>query len=110
MNYKFRSAMLVLLGLSGCASVEQPTESGVHVRVAYMSQVDACKDLGKVSVKVADHLLFVERTPEAMAIDLEILGQNTAADMGGDTIVTMSRVVNGEQLFRVYRCRDRDKK
>ncbi|MDX8406692.1 MAG: DUF4156 domain-containing protein [Mariprofundus sp.] len=96
--------MLALLVGSGCTWVE-PTETGVDVRVAYMSQIDGCKQLGKVSVSVLDKVLFVSRSEQQVASELEISGQNAAAEMAGDTIVAMSRVLDGTQMFRVYRCR-----
>ena len=40
-----------------------------------------------------------------MAEELERLGRNSAAEMGGDTIVPMSKVIDGERVFNVYQCR-----
>lgn len=104
MSYMNKIAILALLALSACTWVE-PTKAGVNVRVAYLSQVDGCKELGKATVSVLDKVLFVSRSKEQVADELETSGQNAGAEMGGDTIVPMSRVVNGEQVFRVYRCR-----
>jgi len=104
MSHIMKLVMLVLLALSACTWVK-PTDSGVHVRVAYLSQIDGCKELGKATVAVLDKVLFISRSAEQIAEELEISGQNSAAEMGGDTIVAISRVVNGEQVFRVYRCK-----
>jgi len=104
MSYANKLTLLALLALSACTWVE-PTDSGVHVRVAYLSQIDGCKELGKATVEVLDKVLFVSRSADQVAAELEISGQNAAAEMGGDTIVAMSRVIDGEQVFRVYRCR-----
>jgi len=98
------AVLATALSCTACTWVE-PTAKGVDVRVAYLSQVDACTELGKATVSVLDRVLFINRSRDQVANELEVSGQNAAAEMGGDTIVAMSRVVDGEQVFRVYRCR-----
>jgi len=90
--------------LCSCTWVK-PTDEAVNVRVAYLSQVNTCKQLGRATVSVLDKVLFVARNEEDMADELEILGRNAAAEMKGDTIVAMSKIVDGEQVFNVYRCK-----
>ncbi|TLS68359.1 DUF4156 domain-containing protein [Mariprofundus erugo] len=96
--------MFLGLLLHGCTWVE-PTTEGVNVRVVYLAQVEGCKKLGSVKVGVLDKVLFVSRSEEQVAAELEVSGQNAAAEIGGDTIVATSRVIDGEQAFDVYRCR-----
>ncbi len=91
--------------LAGCTWVK-PTADALNVRVAYLSQVKECKQLGRATVSVLDKVLFVSRNEEQMADELETLGRNAAAEMKGDTIVSMSKIVNGERIFNVYRCHD----
>lgn len=90
--------------LNSCTWVE-PTDAALDVRVAYLSQIESCKQLGRATVSVLDKVLFVERNEEDMADELETLGRNAAAEMKGDTIVAMSKIVHGEQVFNVYRCK-----
>jgi len=104
-NHTIKMAMLAMLALSACTPWVKSTDAGLKVRVAYLSQVHACKDVGKVTVSVLNKVLFIQRSRETVAEELETLGQNAAGEMGGDTIVALSRVVNGEQTFRVYRCK-----
>jgi len=99
-----RILLLSVLLIGACTWVE-PTDKGVHVRVVYMSQVEGCKSLGKVTVQVLDKIGFIPRSAEQVANELEVFAQNEAAEMGGDSVVALSRVVDGEQVFRVYRCR-----
>lgn len=97
---------LLLAGwlLHGCTWVE-PTTAGVNVRVLYLAQVEGCKKIGTVKVGVLDKVLFVSRSGEQVAAELEISGQNAAAEIGGDAVVAMGPVADGEQVFDVYRCR-----
>jgi len=95
---------LPAMALSSCTWVK-PTDAALDVRVAYLSQVESCKQLGRATVSVLDKVLFVERNEEDMADELETLGRNAAAEMNGDTIVAMSKIVHGEQVFNVYRCK-----
>jgi len=90
--------------LCSCTWVK-PTDAALDVRVAYLSQVETCKQLGRATVSVVDKVLFVERNEEDLADELETLGRNAAAEMKGDTIVAMSKIVHGEQVFNVYRCK-----
>jgi len=77
----------------------------LNVRVAYLSQIDGCKKLGRTTVSVLDKVAFISRSEEKMSDELETLGRNSAAEMKGDTIVAMSKIVDGEQVFDVYRCK-----
>jgi len=95
---------VVTILLSGCTWVK-PTDAALNVRVAYLSQIVGCKQLGRATVSVLDKVLFVSRNEEDMADELETLGRNAAAEMKGDTIVAMSKVVDGERIFNVYQCK-----
>jgi len=90
--------------LASCTWVK-PTDEALNVRVAYLSQIETCKQLGRVTVSVLDKVAFISRAEEDMADELETLGRNAAAEMKGDTIVAMSKIVDGEQVFNVYRCK-----
>jgi len=90
--------------LSSCTWVK-PTDASLDVRVAYLSQIETCKQLGRATVSVLDKVAFISRAEEDMADELETLGRNAAAEMKGDTIVAMSKIVDGEQVFNVYRCK-----
>ncbi len=95
---------LLLAGLSACTWVEVDPEA-VDVRVVNLSHVENCKHLGKATVSLIDKVLFVSRSEKQVADELERLGRNSAAEMGGDSIVPMSKVMDGERVFNVYQCR-----
>jgi hypothetical protein len=35
---------------------------------------------------------------------MQALARNSAADMGGDTVVPVSEIQDGKQTFEVYKC------
>jgi hypothetical protein len=43
-----------------------------------------------------------------VADELIMMGRNSAARMGADTIVPLTVVENGQQTFMVYKCVDPD--
>ncbi len=104
MNTSGWIVVLATAMLSSCTWVK-PTAAALDVRVAYLSQIETCKQLGRVTVSVLDKVAFIARNEEDMADELETLGRNAAAEMKGDTIVAMSKIVDGEQVFNVYRCK-----
>ncbi|MFQ5344534.1 MAG: DUF4156 domain-containing protein [Mariprofundus sp.] len=96
---------IAVIVLGGCSPWVEPTSEALNVRVAYLSQINGCKKLGRVTVSVLDEVAFISRSEEDMSEELETLGRNSAAEMKGDTIVAMSKIVDGEQTFDVYRCK-----
>ena len=97
--------MLVLLigALSACTWVK-PTDAGQNVRLVSYDQVSQCKKLGKATVSVLDKVGFISRSDDKIDDELRIMAKNSAADMGGDTIVVAGAVSRGEQAFDVYQC------
>jgi len=104
-----KRGVLIMLGIglwmSGCSGWVKPTDAGLNVRVAYLSQIVDCKKLGRATVSVLDKIAFVARNEDDVSHELEILGRNAGSEMQGDTVVAMSKVNDGEQVFNVYRCR-----
>ena len=96
---------VAVIVLGGCTPWVEPTSEALNVRVAYLSQIDGCKKLGRATVSVLDKVAFISRSADKMRAELETLGRNAAAEMKGDTIVAMSKIVDGEQVFDVYRCK-----
>jgi hypothetical protein len=88
--------------LSACSSLKL-TESGEKVRVLDPADVSSCRELGRSNNKVTASL-GIERPADTIEKELRIIGRNSAARMGGDTIVPLTVVENGEQTFVVYKC------
>lgn len=94
---------MVLLATTGCTWVSLSDE-GENVRVVAVSDVGSCQKLGETSVSLLDKVAGIKRGKEKVARELLILGRNSGAEMGGDTVVPAMEIVNGEQRFDVYRC------
>ncbi len=96
--------IIALLTLASCSWVSL-TRQGDNVRVVSVSDVKGCKTLGQTKVSLRDYILDgVKRDENKVARELTILGRNSAAEMGGDTMTPATEVINGSQSFDVYRC------
>jgi len=90
--------------ITGCTWVHL-TSDGELVQKVMAADVEECERFGEATVSVKDKIAGIGRSNTKMAGELLILGQNAAAEMGGDTIVQASEVHDGEQTFYVYKCR-----
>jgi hypothetical protein len=107
MNKYLFLLMIGVFLVSGCTWVHLTSE-GELVQKVTASDVEECKRIGEATVSVKDTIAGISRSNEKMAAELLILGQNAASEMGGDTIVQVSEVQDGEQTFNVYKCRLKD--
>jgi hypothetical protein len=102
-----RHRMLLLLPAvalaSGCTFTKL-TEGGAKVRPATAAEVGSCTGLGKVTASVVDEVAFIPRTEGGVRDNVYDTAKNSAASMGGNTIVPASELKDGKQTFEVYRC------
>ena len=100
--------VLVLLSAvavaGGCSFVDL-TREGEGVRVAKAEEVSACTGLGRTTASVVHEVASIPRHPDAVQENLNVTARNSAASMGGDTLVPVSPVAEGKQTFEVYRCK-----
>jgi hypothetical protein len=89
--------------LSACAFVDLSPE-GEKVRILDSNEVATCKNLGKTTASTQEKALGVRRHDKAINNELTSLARNTAAKMGGDTIVAESPEAGGKQTFLIYKC------
>jgi microcompartment protein CcmL/EutN len=80
------------------------TGAGAAVRLATPEAVTACTNLGHITASVVHKVGFIPRHPDAVQDNINVTARNSAAGMGGDTIVPASKVEEGKQTFDVYRC------
>jgi len=89
--------------VSSCTWVKL-TPDGDKVRVLSESEISSCKKLGKTTTSLKDKIAGINRNAEKVEKEMQTLARNSAADMGGDTVVPVTEVENGKQTFDVYKC------
>lgn len=97
-------AVVTAMSLSACSWVK-PTSEGEKVSLVKDFNVKDCKKLGSTTTSVKDKIGFIERDKDAVMKELTTLAQNTAAKMGGDSIVATSPAKDGEMTFDIYKCK-----
>lgn len=102
-NIASMTLLFSLLLFSACTWV-QLTEEGEKVRVLEASEVTSCERVGQTTSTTAATVAGVPRHENALRDELESLARNSAINLGGDTIVPMSEISQGKQIFQVYRC------
>lgn len=95
--------MINILLLSGCTWIHI-SPSGEKVRAVSSAEIAGCEKIGVTTVSLLAKIVGIKRSQRKVARELETLGRNSGAEMGGDTIVPVSDIINGEQTFEVYRC------
>lgn len=88
--------------LSSCSTIKLTT-GGEKVRVLDPAEVGSCREMGRTNNAVTAKVVL-ERAEEQVAKELRILARNSAARMGGDTIVPLTIIEGGQQTFMVYKC------
>ena len=67
--------------------------------------VKNCKLLGKTTVSVKADIASIERNKEKVKNELETLARNNAINLKGDTVVAITNIHKGQQVYNIYRCR-----
>jgi hypothetical protein len=91
------------LFVTGCATIKL-SENGEKVRMLAPEEVSTCKKLGQSNASVTAKVLGISRPIETLTKELAGMGRNSAAKMGGDTIVPLTIIEEGQQSFVVYKC------
>jgi len=94
---------LLCLTVSACAWVTL-TPGGEKVRVLDAGEVSACKELGNTTVSLLAKVAGINRNEAQVEKELSLLARNSAADMGGDTVVPITAVKEGKRAYTVYKC------
>ncbi|MBT8440883.1 MAG: DUF4156 domain-containing protein, partial [Gammaproteobacteria bacterium] len=90
------------LAISACSGIKL-TDEGEKIRVLDPGEVQSCRELGKTNTAVTARII-VDRPIETVSEELRVIARNSAARMGGDTIVPLTVIENGSQTFVVYKC------
>jgi hypothetical protein len=95
-------APVVLLG--GCTWGINPTPGSTNVRTVWTGDVTGCRDLGKITVSVTDHVGPYDRNDIKVRDELQVQARNSAVDMKADTIKPLTDPVDGSQPWEAYFC------
>jgi hypothetical protein len=102
-----RKTLLMLvpvLLLGACSWGITPDDAAGNVRTAWNGDMSGCRDLGKVTVSVMDHVGPVDRNTITVRDELEVMARNEAAKMRADTVKPLADPVDGSQPWGVYQC------
>lgn len=104
-----KNILLVFLAvmLVACASWVELTPSGEKTRVLSADEVTSCKKVGTTTAYLRQRVGIVKLNDKKVVHELETLARNSAANMGGDTIVAKGDPQDGKQVYQefdVYRC------
>lgn len=97
------ASLMLSLGITGCAS-NQLSEAGDKVRILDPMEVATCRKLGETSASTTGSVVGLERPIETVTKELRLIARNAAGRMGGDTIVPLTVITEGQQIFEVYKC------
>lgn len=95
--------LLITMLVASCTWVKL-TPEGEKVRVLSVDEVSSCKKLGKTTTTLKDKIAGVKRNKSKVEKEMQALARNSAADMGGDTVVPVTEIQDGRQTFHVYKC------
>jgi hypothetical protein len=104
---KILSLLVPVLLLSACSWGITMDDAAKNVRTAWSGDVSSCRDLGKVTVSVMDHVGPVDRNTITVRDELEVLARNEAAKMHADTIKPLAEPAEGSQPWGAYQCGSR---
>jgi hypothetical protein len=95
-------APVVLLG--GCTWGINPVPGSANVRTVWTGDVTGCRDLGKITVSVTDHVGPYDRNDIKVRDELQVQARNSAVDMKADTIKPLADPTDGSQPWEAYFC------
>lgn len=97
-------ATSIPLALAACTWGIKLDSGGEKVRVAWDGNVGGCKEAGKLTVSVLDHVGPVDRSGLKVSDELEIMARNEAGGLGADTIRPLGEPHDGAQSWNAYNC------
>ena|SRR5665213_747512 len=93
-----------ILPLAACSWGIKLDSGGDKVRAAWNGDVGGCKEMGKITVSVLDHVGPIDRRDVKVRDELEVMARNEAAGMGADTIKPLGDPRDGQQDWFAYHC------
>jgi hypothetical protein len=107
MELLMRKTLLLLVPavlLGGCTWGINPEPGSNNVRTVWSGDVSGCRDLGKITVGVQDHVGPFDRNDIKIRDELQVQARNSAVEMHADTIKPLADPVDGKQPWEAYFC------
>jgi len=101
---RFTFITFVIAIISGCAWVK-PSADASQVQVLNHQQAEQCQQIARTTVSVLDNIVFIPRSEQQVAEELKTLARNSAAEVQGNCVVPISKVIDGEQIYNIYNCK-----
>jgi len=95
-------AIATLSFVSACSFVD--TIPGAN-QVILSNDLSSCKKVGQTTVKVLDEILWIDRSEQAIAEELQMLAQNSAVKMAANAIWPVSDIKDGSRTYHILRCK-----
>ena len=89
----------------GACSWVKPSVASQKVALATTAEVANCRKKGVTTSKTVAKMWFIPRSSDKIFTELVTLAKNEAVIFGGDTVVPVTELVNGERNFEIYDCR-----
>jgi hypothetical protein len=96
--------LLAAFALTACSWGIRLDSGGEKVRTAWNDDVAGCRDMGRITVSVLDHVGPVDRNGIKVRDELEVMARNEAAGLGADTVKPLGEPRDGEQSWNAYHC------
>ena len=96
--------LMSYLAVSACTWVD-PIPGASSVTLVQPTHVSNCKRLGTTTSQVKAKVGIINRNDDKVAGELLTLAQNSAVEVGGDTLVAEGAPSEGTQKFIMYKCR-----
>lgn len=94
---------VMVLFVCSCSWVK-PEYGAEKVALVKLAHIQNCKKVGTVYSNTTNRILGIHRSHKKVNDELLTLAKNEALELGGDTLVALGPVVEGEQKFDAYRC------
>lgn len=104
MKYVSLIVVAIAASLGACSWGIKLDSGGNKVRTAWNGDVGGCKEMGKITVSVLDHVGPVDRRDLKVRDELEVMARNEAAGMSADTIEPLGDPRDGQQDWAAYHC------
>ena len=92
----------LLASVASCSFVEL---QGGAENIIFAQQGDGCELIQTFTAEVKISTFFIDRRPEAIAEELQILAQNEAYTLYANAIWPSSDIENGKQRFELLKCK-----